>query len=599
MPEYITRYNWQWPPDFTDLEIEFQAIRFNGYWRPSKDAQWSGAGLFHHYKRAQELLWPQGEDHHRWSDLILKTILENRVTAIQGARDSGKTHCMSRYAITDYFVFPEETLILISSTDLRGLQLRVWGDIKDLWQRAKDVYDWLPGNPVDSKHGIFTDSIGEEASIRDIRKGIICIPCLGSNGEWVGMEKFYGVKQKRRRLLGDEVSMMRQPYINTLANLDKGDFKGVFVGNPLGRGDPLDRFSEPTIGWNAQPEPTKTTTWKNKFGGITITLVGTDSPNFDYPPEQPTRYPYLIDRKDEVNVRTRYGENSLQYWSQIKGVRKAGLDMFRVLTREICERYGAFKEAIWKGTPLTQVYALDAAFGGDRAVAGKIEFGANVDGQQIIKCYEPEEIHVQLGTGRTVEEQLSEHVSKRCNLFGIPARNVFFDAGMYATLATAMSKAIGTEVNAVNFQGPATNRPMAADEFVFDKTTNTRRLKLCNEAYSKFVTELWWSVRLIVESGQMREIPEEVVEEFSMREWTKVSGDRYELESKRDMKERIGYSPDYADWCAIACEGARRLGFSIVKMVNIEAQEQSQAWIEAMLKKARAFRHKRELNYKA
>lgn len=589
MANPITRYGWQWDAGTSDLEIEFACIRAGG----------SRLGLFHHYRKAQQLLWPEGEDHHRWSDLMLQTILENRITAILGARDSGKTHVMSRYALTDYFVFPEETLILISSTDLRGLQLRVWGDMKDLWQRAKEVHDWLAGNPVDSKHGLFTDDVGEDTGIRDIRKGIICIPCLGSNGEWLGMEKFYGVKQKRRRLLGDEVSMMRQPYINTLANLDKGDFKGVFVGNPLGRGDPLDRFSEPECGWNNFPEPKKTQTWKNKFGGITINLVGTDSPNFDYPKEQPSKYPYMVDRQDEERVRLRYGIKSLQYASQIEGVRKAGMDLFRVLTRSICEQFGAYRLATWQGTDLIQIYALDAAFGGDRAVGGKIEFGKESTGLSIIKCFEPEEIHIQLAVGKTAEEQLAEHVEKRCKLYGISASNVFFDAGMYATLATAMSATVGTAVSAVNFQGPATTRPMAADEYVLDKITHARRLKRCDEAYSKFVTELWWSVRLVVESRQMREIPEQCVEEFSMREWTKVTGDRYEIESKKEMKERVGYSPDYADWLAIAVEGARRRGFQIAKMSNSAAEAQSQKWLEDMDNKARKFQRKGELNFKA
>lgn len=547
------------------------------------------------------LLWPKGEDHHRWSDLILKTILDQRITVVMGSKDSGKTHSISRYGITDYFIYPNDTLIIVSSTDLRGLQMRVWGDMKDLWSRAKDIYPWLPGNPVDSKLGIFTDALdpNDPMAVRDMRRGIICVPCLSSTGEWVGMEKYYGMKQKRRRLLGDECSMMKSPYINTLANLDKGDFKGVFVGNPLGRGDPLDKFGEPKMGWANHLEPTKTTTWENKFGGITINLVGTDSPNFDVPEDKPVPFPYLIDRKDEERVRLRYGVNSLQYWSQIQGVRKAGMDLFRVLTRSICEMYGAFKEATWAGDSLVQVYGLDAAFGGDRAIGGKIEFGREVSGVYALKCYAPEEIPIQVGIGQTAEEQLANHVKSRCDTYGIPSGNVFFDAGMYATLAVSMGRTVGTDVNAVNFQGPATQRPMAHDEYIIDKTTGQKRLKRCDEAYSKFVTELWWSVRLVVESRQMREIPEDVVDEFSLREWTKVAGDKYELESKKDMKQRIGFSPDLADWLAIAVEGARRKGFRISKLLNADVEAKNQKWLEEMAHKARQFHRNKELNYAA
>ena len=157
---------------------------------------------------------------------MLREILNNRITAITGARDSGKTHvALARFSLTDYFTFPNETLILISSTDLRGLQLRVWGDIKDMLTKAKERYPLLPGNVVESLHGVFTDKLSEDTPVRDIRKGIICIPCLDRKGTWVGgLEKFVGIKQKRRRVLGDEVQFMHAEYLTILSNLDEGDF---------------------------------------------------------------------------------------------------------------------------------------------------------------------------------------------------------------------------------------------------------------------------------------------------------------------------------------------------------------------------------------
>ena len=246
------------------------------------DGKEYGEGLFEHFRRMQNLLWPD-EDDHRWSNLMLSTILTNRITVVAGAKDSGKTHTMTKFALTDYFCFPQETLTMMSSTDIRGLELRVWGDVKDLFDRARERYPYLPGNVVDAKHGIFTDALDDTGDVRDMRKGILCIPCIGSSGEFVGISKFVGVKQKRRRLLGDEVQFMQQSYLDSMANLDKGQFLGCFVGNPIGNGDPLDKLSEPKIGWDALGEVTKTMTWANKFGGTTINFVGIDSPNFDKP----------------------------------------------------------------------------------------------------------------------------------------------------------------------------------------------------------------------------------------------------------------------------------------------------------------------------
>jgi hypothetical protein len=111
------------------------------------------------------------------------------------------------------------------------------------------------------------------------------------------------------------------------------------------------------------------------------------------------------------------------------------------------------------------------------------------------------------------------------------------------------------------------------------------------------VTELWFSVRQVVVSRQMRQLPEEVAQEFFMREWEKVSGDRYELETKDDMKERLNQSPDLADWLAIAVEGARRLGFPIEKMSEAGAEEEDQYWLEKEVEAHRKQQRKRELSY--
>jgi hypothetical protein len=67
-------------------------------------------------------------------------------------------------------------------------------------------------------------------------------------------------------------------------------------------------------------------------------------------------------------------------------------------------------------------------------------------------------------------------------------------------------------------------------------------------------------------SGQIRELPQDVAEEFYTREWTKEKGDRYELETKDETKKRTGISPDLADWAVILIEGARRLGFTIERL---------------------------------
>lgn len=592
----IAKYDMAWQDGTDDLNIEFHMIRCGGYVTDINGRH--GHGLFYHFKEAQKLLWPT-DDHHRWSDDILKLILGERISVVGGARDSSKTYTVCRYALTDYWLYPEETLIIMSSTHSQGLQLRLWGTLKDLFTRAKEGRPWLAGNTVESKYGIFTDKLEFGGTIRDQRKGIICVPVVGGEGEWLsGLEKFIGVKQKRRRLLGDEVQFCDPAYLNVMANLDKGDFKGVFCGNFLGNGDTLDRLAEPVGGWSSLPEPTKTTTWENRLGGRTLNLVGLDSPNFDVPEGQPIPYPYLIDREDAKRVARRYGEDSLQYWSQIRGIRKADLMAHRILTMDICRKYGAFQECTWEGSPRTKVYGLDAAFGGDRAVGGMVEFGREVGGREVIKFHKPREIHFNLSDSKTIEEQLAWAVRDDCVAFGIPPENCFFDAGMRASLAVQIGKVFSTSVNALNFGGPVSQRPVSKDDYIIDPKTNQRRLKRCDEAYVKFVTELAWSVRMAVEAGQIREIGEDIVREFEMREWTQAPGDKIELETKSETKKRAGKSPDLADWAEICLEGCRQRGFVIEGLKDpsvVEGDEMK--WLHNALAKFKKFERRSELKY--
>lgn len=107
MPDTISRYGWEFSPDMSDLDIEFHAIRKPlGYWRKAgSTGPYAGRGHFFHYRRAMELLWPE-DDHHRWSDLMLKTIIDERITVVQGGKDSSKTRTAAKFALVDYWAFP-------------------------------------------------------------------------------------------------------------------------------------------------------------------------------------------------------------------------------------------------------------------------------------------------------------------------------------------------------------------------------------------------------------------------------------------------------------------------------------------------------------
>src|SRR6185503_18717861 len=143
MAETFERYGANWKTGTPALELEFACIRKGGKWK-SKSGVECGLGLWQHYKKAQQLIWPT-HYHHRWSDLILQEILSNTITCVTGPKDTGKSFCIARYALTDYFCFPENTLFIVSSTTMAALEKRVWGDIQSMFNQAKERFPNLPG----------------------------------------------------------------------------------------------------------------------------------------------------------------------------------------------------------------------------------------------------------------------------------------------------------------------------------------------------------------------------------------------------------------------------------------------------------------------
>jgi len=591
-----TVYGLSWSEQTDPLEIEFAMIRAGGY--VLDEGMRKGKGLFYHTRQAFSLLWPT-HDHNRWSDLCLRNICEERITVMQGTKDSGKTCVMSKFGLMDYWSSPDDTLTLVSSTGMRELKLRIWGEMSSLFKSAKERYPWLAGKMSNTLVGIFTDLIDENSDVRDIRRGIICVPCIGGEGEWIGMDRYVGIKQKRRRLLGDEMQFMHAMYVNVLDALDKGDFKGVFSGNPIGgNGKALDKIAEPEGGWTSLGEITKTTTWRNKYGGVTVQLVGNDSPNFDA--NRPKDYPYLTNAADLKKIEQRNGKDSAQYWTLGLGVRKVGIDLYRVLTEEMCKKHGAFNSVIWSGmVAKTRVYAIDAGFGGDPCEVIDVVFAEDVNGIFIIEFSPTRTIPISVSSSVTPEDQIANYVKEDAARLNIPDSHIYFDAGMRATLAISMARILSASVNAVNFGGPATDRPVTNDTFVDDPKTGAKRLIMCSEWYSKFVTELWYSVRQLVECGQARSLPLDVAKEFSLREWRWVPGplgQRYELETKPEFKSRNMYSPNKADVASIAVEGCRRLGFVIEKSKPVTGDERED-WLSDAFEKHRQVIRKSELKY--
>jgi hypothetical protein len=595
-----TKYGLEWPGDTDDLKIEMSCICKGGRWQHK--GKWVGEGLIHHYEQMRRIIWPE-LDCHRWHVITRDAQINHKISVFIGAGSTAKTHSAAWYRLCEYFCWPNETLVLISSTDMRGLRLRVWGEITSLWERAVQRFPQLPGHLLDSKVAITTDEIDDgefdDRKVRDLRKGLIGIPTIIGNKS-VGLGKWIGAKQQRMRLIADEAQLMGASFLSAFANLNNNaSFEATICGNPKDTLDPLGQAAEPLDGWDGHMEPEKTCTWKTRFmDGICVNLVGTDSPNFDYPSTEPTKYKYLISREKIAATASFFSKDSPEYYSQCVGVMKIGTMLRRIVTRQMCKQFKAQEPVFWKGNKFTKIAALDAAYGGDRCVLGHADIGEDVDGKTIIHPYQPVIVPLNVTSEKIVEDQISQFVMQYCERWDIPPENFFHDSTGRGTLGTSLARIWSAQCNPVEFGGKPTNRVVSLDMWVIDGNTKRRRLMLCNEHYDRFVTELWFTMRYVIESGQMRNLPTEVMDELCSREYELWNNKRV-IEKKEDMKLRIGKSPDLADWLSIICEGARRRGFVIAKLGTDEASETNRDYLDKLKDGMNNLRKNYQLDYAA
>lgn len=597
-PGQIFKYGTVWNAK-DDLDIEMGAIRLGGRWK-SKQGVMCGDGLFNHWKRYMSLLWPSFQ-WHRWSELLLKICLGilpgyeglNEMIAVLGPKSSGKTFFFSRYALACYWLWPDNTCVLNSSTDLRGLQLRIWGDIITGQSHARSIHSWLPGKLTDSRLMITTES-DDETVIRDRRKGLIGIPCKRGN-QYVGLSGFQGIKQDHMILVADEGQLMPFGFLDAESNLNANEHhQFIVLGNPIGQGDALERVYEPdpsegSLDTLIDYTDPKTKVWKTTWsGGIAVNLVGSDSPNFDVPEGEPIPYPKLVTRSRIAKDAHSYGKDSWKYYTFSIGVPPRGTSTFRVITLDKCKQFGAFEDFAWESHPTLKWMALDAAYGGvggDRCVAGEFWSGKIVGGLEVIAlvggCII---VPVKASHKKIPEDQIAEFMLSEMNARGISLNGkLFYDSTGRGSLGTSFARAGITPVP-VEFGGKATDRPIRKGE-----------KKTCNEEYRNFVSELWFQSALLIESGQSRGITKDMVREAELRTWELVGSagmQKTQVLPKSEMKELLGKSPDLWDMYVTGIEGARRMGFSI-RAIGEEHKKNNQKWLHDLRQKSREL-HKRE-----
>jgi hypothetical protein len=422
--------------------------------------------------------------------------------------------------------------------------------------------------------------------------GVIVHNCK-RGGNYQGLAEYVGIKNKRLRLLADELQFMPPTFVDSIANLNKNlDFKCIGLGNCKDVTDALGKLCEPAPeegGWDGGIDQTPgTKTWKIRFpSGICIQLPGSDSPNLDGKLDCP-----LISQEKIDEDIAFYGKDSIQYTMMDEGRMPRGMGSRRVITAQLCRKFRALEEPVWGGSPRTPIGFLDAAYkgtGGDRCIFGELQFGKDVEGTNIIALVSIMVVPIKDNDEIPAEDQIVLFCKEQCEARGIVPQNFGYDSTGRGTLGTAFGRLWSANVIPIEFGGSATENRYIPSGTGMDVS--------CKDYFFNFVSELWYSSRWIIEAGQFRGMLEDVMQEGCQREWMIVGKNKIQVEPKEKMKIKTGRSPDLYDGLCTGIELARRRGFVIQKTKFRSAVSDNGQWKGELREKARKLASQGQLTY--
>ncbi len=608
----FVQYNLKWSKHSSPLSIEKDMIAHGGQWT-KKDGTSAGNGLYFHFRRFQEIAWPGriwqcGPFVNHWAEKCLEVYLNYKYIGVMGCAASGKSDSFGCNVLTDWYAHSECTTGLVTSTDRDSLEIRIWGMIKKYHKLIKREFPWIPGHLIEGRQRLVADARNEFTEGRDFKNGIMGVACKKGN-QYVGLGSMIGIHNKRVRMIADECNLMPRAFLDASANLSKcDDFKLVGLGNPNETTNAHGVLCEPAQslgGWEGGIDQTPgTKTWPTRFpDGVCLQLPGSDSPNLKADLGIPTPFPFLITRQQMVDDAQIWGVDDWHYTMMNEAKMPRGQGSRRVLTKQTCQKFGAFNIPNWRDSRITKIGFLDAAYrgvGGDRCIFGELWYGAETEQHSVpLNNIELAALVVQQQNNRnakhilalidvvnvpitaekdseSAEDQIVNFVRDNLQRRGIEHTNFYYDAGMRTTLVSAFARHNMIYTNTIDCGGKPSEL-MVSSEIQ----------KPCHEYYSKRITEMWFSVRMVVESGQFRGMREDVCTEFSQREWKMVSGNRIEVEPKEEMKIKTGRSPDLADAVAVGVYGARQKGFIIQKLHTPARMVRQDQWKRELQEKSR------------
>jgi hypothetical protein len=571
----IRRYGIQFPENMDDLGIELYcyAISRGQYGRTYCIRQNINLSDFkllspsEHFFNAVKLQWPTEVSIYNrgyTNTQLIRTLDElcsNVDICLAGAASMGKSFPVGLWVYLDWCAAPHCTSSWVATTTLGASEDRIWGIISKLYKCARVQI----GKLIDYRHMIvWGGATNDEEKEYDNAIKALAFPS-GNEGQ-KAVDTTRGRKNDRIRLALDELPEMEMGAITSKVNLGANDdVTFIGIGNPSAGDNPHTRWAMPKGCSNFDSVNPDMDKWETETG-VCLFYNGMRSPNFAAPANEPSPFPFLMDRKkQEMMLKLCYGdENAIDYVRNAIGWwPKTGFAQ-TIITADLIRNADTNEEPIWDSEGFTKVAGFDTSFtiGGDRCVLTIAKLGFVRGTRNRVMWLESQKV-IQLSANAAAEFeiQLATEVVALCRAAGVQPQKFGMDvSGDGGRVGQAIIRewlrfdSTGVSIALISSMGKPTDR-LAAE---VDK-------RPCKDVYDRLVSEYYYSCYHAFKSRVIFGIDaaSELARELCLRRYT-IKNKKIAIETKDDLKGRTGYSPDLSDSLIYALEMARRNGLVFI-----------------------------------
>ena len=572
----IEKYGRLWTPRngavVTPLRIEMDAFLLG------LTLEEGGLGKATHYRNVVSTIWPT-YSWHKWAELRAQAFCKvnveedietgnkfvRSVTGLAGGTDSGKSYDMAALALVNWFVDPLNTMVIVVSTSKIDAKQRIWAALVKMYREAHAV-GIAAGRLIESMDIIKLSD--EEGKAIDPSVGVsdassIMLLAAGDEYKDDAQKRLQGKKNRRIVLIIDELQDCSSSVINEAVWGFKGaqELHIVGAGNPSSIFDPHGKFCEPIKGWMSVDE--ETANWKIKVAGIEGLALRFDSEK-DNPNQQSfdkgkgLRYPFLPKPNDVAVARKELGELNPQYWRKFRGFwPPADADDCTVVSDILLARHGALDKPIWDGTP-KDIAGIDPSYteGGDRFVFSHMKWGKLISGKWAIALEKQYVLNRRAGSQEDFQYEMIQQIHDLSLKLGIPNQWMGVDASAGGIFWSIGERELLRGWHAVSFAGAASDLPVSAQYAMRNEATG--KPQVGKELFHNMSSELCFVSRYFLECEQLKGITPDLAWEMTQRKYVRRTR-KIIIESKTDMKKRIGKSPDLFDSFSVGLFVARKV----------------------------------------